>query len=207
MRQMGGKSLAIGDGANDVAMIQKASIGVGIMGKEGRQATNNSDYAFSQFRHLVGGRRGASSAQAQAGQLGWLGWAQTPRLLQAPRRAHPLPSRLTLLQVPLLLVHGNLSYYRLARLIKYSFYKNVTFAFMLFYFQFYCGFSGGFLLGVGRGTKEPRAVCVWVSWPLGCGQIRPLGLGVLCKAARICACRRQLLQATAGRGRRRPFWN
>ena len=44
--------------------------------------------------------------------------------------------------VPLLLVHGNLSYYRLARLIKYSFYKNITFAFVLFYYQFYNGFSG-----------------------------------------------------------------
>lgn len=31
-------TLAIGDGANDVAMIQEANIGVGILGKEGRQA-------------------------------------------------------------------------------------------------------------------------------------------------------------------------
>ncbi len=38
-------------GANDVAMIQTADIGIGIMGKEGRQAVNNSDYAISQFRH------------------------------------------------------------------------------------------------------------------------------------------------------------
>ena len=37
-------------GANDVAMIQAADIGVGIMGKEGRQAVNNSDYAIGQFR-------------------------------------------------------------------------------------------------------------------------------------------------------------
>ena len=37
--------LAIGDGANDVAMIQAADVGIGIMGKEGRQAVNNSDYA------------------------------------------------------------------------------------------------------------------------------------------------------------------
>ena len=42
--------LAIGDGANDVAMIQAAHIGIGIMGKEGRQAVNNSDYAIGQFR-------------------------------------------------------------------------------------------------------------------------------------------------------------
>ncbi|EFN58106.1 hypothetical protein CHLNCDRAFT_20630, partial [Chlorella variabilis] len=88
--------LSIGDGANDVAMLQTADVGIGIMGKEGRQAVNNSDYAIAQFRFLV----------------------------------------------PLLLVHGNLSYYRLARLIKYSFYKNITFAFVLFYYQFYAGFSG-----------------------------------------------------------------
>ncbi len=42
----------------------------------------------------------------------------------------------------LLLVHGSLSAYRLSRLIKYSFYKNVAFGFMLFFYQFYCGFSG-----------------------------------------------------------------
>lgn len=37
--------------------------------------------------------------------------------------------------VRLLLVHGTLSNYRLARLIKYSFFKNVLFCFMLFFFQ------------------------------------------------------------------------
>jgi phospholipid-transporting ATPase len=42
----------------------------------------------------------------------------------------------------LLLVHGTLADYRLGRLIKYSFYKNIAFAFMLFFFQFFCGFSG-----------------------------------------------------------------
>ena len=95
-RRLQGKMLSIGDGANDVAMIQTADVGIGIMGKEGRQATNSSDYAVSQFRFLV----------------------------------------------PLLLVHGNLAYYRLSRLIKYSFYKNITFAFIMFYYQFYNGFSG-----------------------------------------------------------------
>ena len=49
-KAMSKRMLAIGDGANDVAMIQAADIGVGIMGKEGRQAVNNSDFAFSQFR-------------------------------------------------------------------------------------------------------------------------------------------------------------
>ncbi|KAK9810005.1 hypothetical protein WJX72_003251 [[Myrmecia] bisecta] len=95
-RRMESKMLAIGDGANDVAMIQAADVGVGIMGKEGRQAVNNSDYAIGQFRFLV----------------------------------------------RLLLVHGTLCSYRLARLIKYSFYKNIAFAFILFFYQFYCGYSG-----------------------------------------------------------------
>jgi len=90
------KALGIGDGANDVAMIQASDVGIGIAGKEGRQAVNNSDYALIQFRHLI----------------------------------------------RLLLVHGQLSHYRLARLIKYSFFKNITFACILIFYQFYCGFSG-----------------------------------------------------------------
>ncbi|KAH9488603.1 putative phospholipid-transporting ATPase IF [Bulinus truncatus] len=43
---------AIGDGANDVSMIQEADVGFGIMGKEGRQAVRNSDFAFGKFRFL-----------------------------------------------------------------------------------------------------------------------------------------------------------
>ena len=47
------RMLAVGDGANDVAMIQAAHIGCGIMGHEGRQAVNNSDFAVSQFRSAI----------------------------------------------------------------------------------------------------------------------------------------------------------
>ncbi|XP_016107925.1 probable phospholipid-transporting ATPase IF isoform X1 [Sinocyclocheilus grahami] len=46
-------TLAIGDGANDVSMIQEAHIGIGIMGKEGRQAVRNSDYAIARFKFLA----------------------------------------------------------------------------------------------------------------------------------------------------------
>jgi len=49
----GVRTLSIGDGANDVAMIQEAHIGVGIRGEEGLQATNASDYAIAQFRFLA----------------------------------------------------------------------------------------------------------------------------------------------------------
>lgn len=45
-------ALAIGDGANDVGMILQADVGVGISGKEGRQAVLAADYAISQFRYL-----------------------------------------------------------------------------------------------------------------------------------------------------------
>ena len=45
-------TLSIGDGANDVAMIQEADVGVGIAGVEGRQAAMSSDYAIAQFRFL-----------------------------------------------------------------------------------------------------------------------------------------------------------
>ncbi|XP_031718583.1 phospholipid-transporting ATPase IA isoform X2 [Anarrhichthys ocellatus] len=45
-------TLAIGDGANDVAMIQTAHVGVGISGNEGLQAANSSDYSIAQFKYL-----------------------------------------------------------------------------------------------------------------------------------------------------------
>jgi magnesium-transporting ATPase (P-type) len=46
------QTVAIGDGANDVPMIQTAHVGIGIHGLEGQQAVNNSDYAIGQFRFL-----------------------------------------------------------------------------------------------------------------------------------------------------------
>lgn len=43
---------AVGDGANDVSMIQEAHVGIGISGKEGRQAVNSSDFAVNRFHML-----------------------------------------------------------------------------------------------------------------------------------------------------------
>lgn len=45
--------LCIGDGGNDVSMIQAADVGVGIVGKEGKQASLAADFSITQFSHLT----------------------------------------------------------------------------------------------------------------------------------------------------------
>uniref|UniRef100_A0A4W6EUY5 Phospholipid-transporting ATPase n=1 Tax=Lates calcarifer TaxID=8187 RepID=A0A4W6EUY5_LATCA len=94
--QLGAMTLAVGDGANDVSMIQTADVGIGISGQEGMQAVMSSDFAISRFKHLR----------------------------------------------KLLLVHGHWCYFRLANMILYFIYKNVMYVNLLFWYQFFCGFSG-----------------------------------------------------------------
>ncbi|XP_076711816.2 phospholipid-transporting ATPase VB isoform X1 [Callospermophilus lateralis] len=98
--KLGVMTLSIGDGANDVSMIQAADIGIGISGQEGMQAVMSSDFAISRFRHLK----------------------------------------------KLLLVHGHWCYSRLARMVVYFFYKNVCYVNLLFWYQFFCGFSGSTMI-------------------------------------------------------------
>ncbi|XP_051895793.1 phospholipid-transporting ATPase VD-like [Pristis pectinata] len=93
-------TLAIGDGANDVNMIQVADVGIGISGQEGMQAVMSSDFAISRFKHLK----------------------------------------------KLLLVHGHWCYIRLANMILYFFYKNVAYVNLLFWYQFFSGFSGASMI-------------------------------------------------------------
>ena len=93
-------TLAIGDGANDVSMIQAAHVGVGISGLEGLQAARASDYSIAQFRFLQ----------------------------------------------PLLLVHGRYNYRRIARLILYSFYKNMALYLSQLWFCLFNAFSGQSLI-------------------------------------------------------------
>jgi len=84
-------TLSIGDGANDVSMIQIANVGVGIAGKEGSQAVRAADYSFAEFKSLQ----------------------------------------------RLLAVHGRYSYLRMVDLIFFSFYKNIAFIVVCFWFGFY----------------------------------------------------------------------
>jgi phospholipid-translocating ATPase len=43
----------VGDGGNDVSMIQQADVGIGIVGKEGLQASMAADYSILEFRYLT----------------------------------------------------------------------------------------------------------------------------------------------------------
>uniref|UniRef100_A0A8C8VG02 Phospholipid-transporting ATPase n=1 Tax=Pelusios castaneus TaxID=367368 RepID=A0A8C8VG02_9SAUR len=99
-RQLRVMTLSIGDGANDVSMIQAADVGIGISGQEGMQAVMASDFAISRFKHLK----------------------------------------------KLLLVHGHWCYSRLAKMVIYFFYKNVSYVSLLFWYQFFCGFSGATMI-------------------------------------------------------------
>lgn len=112
---LGSMCLAIGDGANDVSMIQAADIGVGVAGEEGLQAVNSSDYAMGQFRFLK----------------------------------------------RLLLVHGHWSYFRNSNMIVNFFYKEIIGIGVLFWFQFYCGYSA-------TTVYEYTYLLFWnVFWTLG----------------------------------------
>ncbi|XP_046386255.1 probable phospholipid-transporting ATPase IIB isoform X3 [Ischnura elegans] len=48
-----GAVAAVGDGGNDVSMIQAADAGIGIAGSEGRQASLAADFSVTQFRYLA----------------------------------------------------------------------------------------------------------------------------------------------------------
>ncbi|KAM6912187.1 phospholipid-transporting ATPase VD [Xenentodon cancila] len=98
--KLGVMTLAVGDGANDVSMIQVADVGIGISGQEGMQAVMASDFAISRFQHLR----------------------------------------------KLMLVHGHWCYHRLANMILYFIYKNVMYVNLLFWYQFFCGFSGSVMI-------------------------------------------------------------
>ncbi|CAH0477650.1 unnamed protein product [Peronospora belbahrii] len=86
-------TFAVGDGGNDVSMIQEAHVGIGIYGHEGLQAVRAADFAIATFLHL---------------------------------------SRL-------LLVHGRWNHRRVARVILFSFYKNVALIMTLFLYNEFSG--------------------------------------------------------------------
>ncbi|KAI4581453.1 hypothetical protein MJG53_009896 [Ovis ammon polii x Ovis aries] len=149
-------TLAIGDGANDVGMIQTAHVGVGISGNEGMQATNNSDYAIAQDGCACSTCSlypppGISSLPEDAGTLS-LTWPVRSGESVIDRH-HPLGCAMrgtghcrqfSYLE-KLLLVHGAWSYNRVTKCILYCFYKNVVLYIIELWFAFVNGFSGQIL--------------------------------------------------------------
>ncbi|GBM70525.1 putative phospholipid-transporting ATPase IIB [Araneus ventricosus] len=51
--ETGKRTCAVGDGGNDVSMIQAADVGIGIVGKEGKQASLAADFSVTQFSHIA----------------------------------------------------------------------------------------------------------------------------------------------------------
>ena len=47
------RTLAVGDGVNDVSMLRAAHVGVGLYGHDGRQAVENADFAIPRFKHVL----------------------------------------------------------------------------------------------------------------------------------------------------------
>ncbi|CDQ73901.1 unnamed protein product [Oncorhynchus mykiss] len=128
-------TLAIGDGANDVGMIQTAHVGVGISGNEGLQAANSSDYSIAQvyvsFR-LV---------EVYIFFLrSWLISFYFPMMTSK----EALSLKFKYLK-NLLLVHGAWNYNRVAKCILYCFYKNIVLYIIEIWFAFVNGFSGQIL--------------------------------------------------------------
>jgi phospholipid-translocating ATPase len=46
------RTASVGDGGNDVGMILEANVGIGIVGKEGKQASLASDFSIDEFQYL-----------------------------------------------------------------------------------------------------------------------------------------------------------
>ncbi len=51
-RYTGKRTCSVGDGGNDVGMILEANVGVGIVGREGKQASFAADFSIDEFKHL-----------------------------------------------------------------------------------------------------------------------------------------------------------
>jgi len=48
----GKRTAAVGDGGNDVGMILEANVGIGVVGKEGKQASLAADFSIDEFKYL-----------------------------------------------------------------------------------------------------------------------------------------------------------
>ena len=111
--------MSIGDGTNDVPMIQEAQIGVGISGKEGREAVGPPRCACT---HLPAG----------------------PEIFYVPTQVNNSDFAIAQFKFvkTLMMIHGRWDYRRICKVVVYSFYKNIVLTIILFYFATDSAFSG-----------------------------------------------------------------
>jgi hypothetical protein len=135
--------LSIGDGANDVGMIQEANVGVGIYGKEGNQAARASDFALHQFRHL-------KRLLCVHGRYSMIRYTHARTRTHARARAHTRTRTRTHTRTRHDTRHTtqhadlqecNMCEYRNALIIHYSFYKNAAVFLAQVWFGIFSGFS------------------------------------------------------------------
>ena len=142
VKSTGDVTVGIGDGANDVGMIQEAHIGtpsiayVHMTGPQtwlhtcsGSQLAGPDGHAPQAWCHAEG-----APARAGVGISGQEG-------MQAVMSADFAVAQFRFLE-PLLLVHGRWSYLRIARMVSYFFYKNLLFGLTIFFYNALCFFSG-----------------------------------------------------------------
>ena len=121
MKNWGAQTAAIGDGGNDISMIQEAHVGFGIIGQEGVAASEAADFAFTKFKYLQRVLLGKIHA----------------KLFSYIKNQTNLYRKGILLKFS---VHGHWYVSRLANMVQFSFYKSLLFTCQLL-FAFYSNFS------------------------------------------------------------------
>lgn len=120
------RTLAVGDGANDVSMIQTADIGIGISGQEGMQAVMASDFALSRFKYLERFLlvHGHWCYHRLASMILYFFYKNAVSVLWDTK------------SIVLFLIVSSL----------YCCWHFQTFVFLIFWYQLYCGYSGQIML-------------------------------------------------------------
>lgn len=149
----------IGDGGNDVSMIQAADVGLGIVGKEGRQASLAADFSITQFSFIT--KRTSLASFLSVGR-----------------------STLTasVSRIPVLLWHGRNSYKRSAKLAQFVIHRGLIISVMqavfsaIFFYAPIALFQGWLQVGYATVSSVPRILaddlvltaslsCRSIQWP------------------------------------------
>eukprot|EP00002_Diphylleia_rotans_P012724 TRINITY_DN248_c0_g3_i1.p1 TRINITY_DN248_c0_g3~~TRINITY_DN248_c0_g3_i1.p1 ORF type:complete len:190 (+),score=5.08 TRINITY_DN248_c0_g3_i1:567-1136(+) len=154
MKDMGYMTLAIGDGGNDVSMIQQAHVGVAILGREGKQATRAADYTISSreytyfyaifslpMNRVLDGECSDTMLGITLIHINQT-WSIGPNFFFFSTFNSILTWSGFRFLRRLLLVHGRLSYYRTSFIAQYCFYKSLIIGFIQVSYGNWSAYSG-----------------------------------------------------------------